>query len=358
MTDLDQRITSALRERAESNVDTDRLTAGAVTRGRSRVRRRRAVAGTALGVAALLGVGVATGPIGLPFPGQPATSTASAGGAVAPPPADGVPGAAARPDQIGADPAVLHFGVAPDGPRYLSWAVQDGVERVRVGVGGDRTVTVEIAGSAGRLLATSVDGLPMATSVDGLPMVVAAPERPGAFAGAVTHETVSGKSIWLRHWQPAPGVYARASVTAENHQDLLDVAPALRLDRAYRCAAPVQLTALPEGARVVGCEVTLANFPATFSASLVLARGQADRMRVELGYDNDSAGTRAKGNRTIGDRPAYLSPQGDQLELLGLPKAHLVASFGGSYRGFTEADATKVLGGARVAEDLTRPETW
>ncbi|MFI1193455.1 hypothetical protein ACH4T9_09355 [Micromonospora sp. NPDC020750] len=351
MTDLDQRIISALRERAESSVDTDRLAAGAVTRGRGRVRRRRAVAGTALGVTALLGVGVVTGPIGLPLPGQPATSTASAGaaaGAVAPPPADGVPGAAARPDQIGTDPAVLHFGVAPDGPRYLSWAIEDGVEKIRLGVGGDRTVTVVIARSAGTVLMTPVDGLPGPVAVR---------VRPGAFAGAVTHDkTVSGKSVWRRHWQPAPGVYARA--TAQNHQDLLDVAAALRLDRAYRCAAPVRLAALPEGARVVGCEVNLANFPATFTASLVLAGGQGGRMRVELGYDNDSAGTRTKGNRTIGDRPAYLSPQGDQLELLGLPKGHLVASFGGSYRGFTEADAAKVLGGARVAEDLTRPETW
>ncbi|MFI9640957.1 sigma factor [Micromonospora sp. NPDC051925] len=57
-------------------------------------------------------------------------------------------------------------------------------------------------------------------------------------------------------------------------------------------------------------------------------------------------------------RLILLYPQLGQLELLGLEKAHLTASYGWPSRGFTEADAATVLGGAVVADDLTRPDTW
>ncbi|MEU4645187.1 hypothetical protein [Micromonospora sp. NPDC023814] len=39
-------------------------------------------------------------------------------------------------------------------------------------------------------------------------------------------------------------------------------------------------------------------------------------------------------------------------------RPQLTARFGWPHHGFTEADATTVLGGAQVAEDLSRPETW
>ncbi|WP_269458714.1 hypothetical protein [Micromonospora purpureochromogenes] len=36
----------------------------------------------------------------------------------------------------------------------------------------------------------------------------------------------------------------------------------------------------------------------------------------------------------------------------------LTAYFGWPHQGFTETDAATVLGGARIAGDLTRPESW
>jgi len=81
-------------------------------------------------------------------------------------------------------------------------------------------------------------------------------------------------------------------------------------------------------------------------------------MLLSFDYARSIATSRTAGNRTIGGRPAYHYPQGGRLELLGIPKAHLIVDFGGLYEGFTEADAAILLGGAQVAPDLAEPQTW
>lgn len=94
MTDLDQRIASALRERADGDVDTDRLLRGSRTLGRRRQARRRITAGTALTLVGVLGlVGVVRADVGglaerLPW----AATTPATPPPPVPPPADGVPG--------------------------------------------------------------------------------------------------------------------------------------------------------------------------------------------------------------------------------------------------------------------------
>ncbi|WP_091103578.1 hypothetical protein [Micromonospora citrea] len=69
----------------------------------------------------------------------------------------------------------------------------------------------------------------------------------------------------------------------------------------------------------------------------------------------------------MGGRPAHLHRDGRTLELLGIPKARVTAEFGSplpgtappaGYPTLTEADATVVLAGARIATDLTDPGTW
>ncbi|MET8043086.1 hypothetical protein ABZU25_19760 [Micromonospora sp. NPDC005215] len=353
MTDLDQRIDQTLRERAEGSVDTDRLLAVAVSRGRARIRRRRTTAGTVLGVVAVFGAGVAIGPVQLsgsgpdvviPGLGRPGGAV----GAATPPRLDGVPGAAARPDLVGADPNVLHFGFAPDGPRYLSWSVQGGVEMARLDVGG-RTVTVELAASA--------DALPM--RAQGLPALVPELIRDGVFDGSVSHaEGPYGVLAWLRHWQPAPGVYARASGSGPDERALFDVAAALRLDQAHRCGGPLRLTALPVGTQLIRCEMTVAPFPAAFGVVMTVSGSTPDAIQVQLQYAASIAGIRTEGNRTIGGRPAYFDRQSGALELLGFPKAHLTAGSAQPGRGHDEEDAATVLGGAQVAESLDQPATW
>ncbi|MFG1870683.1 hypothetical protein [Micromonospora arborensis] len=353
MNDLDQRIDQTLRERAEGTVDTDRLLAVAVSQGRARIRRRRTTAGIVLGVVAVLGAGAAIGPVKLPgadpdvvIPGLglPADAVES----VTPPRLDGVPGAATRPDLLGTDPDVLHFGIAPDGPRYLSWSVQGGVEMARLDVDG-RTVTLELAASA--------DALPM--RAQGLPALVPELIKDGVFDGSVSQaEGPFGVMAWLRHWQPAPGVYARASGSGPDEQDLFSVAAAVRLDQAHRCGGPLRLTTLPADTRLTRCEVTVAPFPVAFGVQMMVSGSNQGAIQVELQYATGIAGTRTQGNRTINGKPAHIDRESGELELLGFPKAHLTANFSWPAHGYDEEDAATVLGGAQVAQPLDEPESW
>ncbi|MEO3771877.1 hypothetical protein [Micromonospora sp. B9E7] len=352
MTDLDERIVLTLREHAEGPVDGDRLLVGSVRRGRTRVRRRRVAAGATLGVVALLGAGVAAGPMGrLPGLGHTVTpGLAETTVAFLPPLVDGAPGAAARPDQIGKDPSLLHIGLAPGGPRFLEWNVGGGKETAKIDMGG-RTVTVELT-SADVLRSTGAWNMP--------PLEGATANR---YDGSVVHsDGPDGVPIWRRYWQPAPGVYAGASVPGPDEGPLHEAAAALRLDRAYACSGPLRLTDLPAGARVGSCASFVGTFPAAYAVMLRVSDDDQGRgVSVEFQYARTTLMAKASANRTIGGRPAYYDPAydpaGARLELLDIPRAQLFASFNYE-QSFTEAEATTVLLGARVAEHLDQPATW
>ncbi|MFU8852009.1 hypothetical protein ACNAW0_13635 [Micromonospora sp. SL1-18] len=347
MTDLDQRIASVLRERAEGEIDTHRLLNRSRARGRRRRLRRRAVTGGALalvGVLAVVGV-TGTGITGLP--GRPPWTAATPDvAAPVPPRADGVPGAAQRPDLVGTDPQVLHLGVDPAKVRYLGWEV-DGrqVESVRFDAGGGRAVTVEVARSAAAFDEVGIEGW----SVDALP--------EATFDGTIQRVALNdGSPGYVTWWRPATGLYARASMRATDPFALTGAVEAVRWDEARRCGGPVRFTHLPEGATVSRCAVDVATFPGAMIVSFTIAGPRAAAMYVELRYGAQIAGGRTDGNLTINGRPAYR--YGDNLELLGISKAHLIVNFGWPGKGFTEADAATVLVGARVAKDVSRPETW
>ncbi|SCE93555.1 hypothetical protein [Micromonospora chokoriensis] len=351
MTDLDERIVLTLREHAEGPVDGDRLLVGSVRRGRTRVRRRRVAAGCTLGVVALLGAGVAVGPTGrLPGLGHTVTpGLAETTVAFLPPSVDGAPGAAARPDRIGRDPALLHIGLTSGGPRFLEWNVGGGKETAKIDIGG-RTVTVELT-SADVLRSTGAWNMP---SLDG----PAANLYDGTVVRAVGPDNVP---IWRRYWQPAPGVYAGASVPGTDEGPLHEAAAALRLDQAYRCAGPVRLTDLPTGAETFACSSFVGTFPAAYAVVLRVTDNQLRGMSVEFQYAGTALTAKPPANRSIGGRPAYydpsFDPSGARLELLDIPQAQLFAAFNHE-RSFSEAEATTVLLGAQVAEHLDQPDTW
>ncbi|MBQ0901821.1 hypothetical protein [Micromonospora sp. U21] len=351
MTDLDERIVLTLRERAEGPVDADRLLVGAVVRGRARVCRRRAAAGAVLSVVALLGVGVVAGPVArLPglgpaiAPGLPGPAEAAV--PLVPPRVDGAPGAAARPDRIGKDPALLHIGLAPGGPRFLEWNVGGGKETAKLDVGG-RTVTVEL---------TSVDVL---QSVGAWNMPPLQGPTGNRYDGSVGHtDGPDGVPIWRRYWQPAPGVYAGASVAGPDEGPLHDAAAALRLDAAYGCNGPLRLTDLPAGAQFTGCWMVVGTFPAAYAVMMhVIDYDRKTSMLVELQYAGTTTTSHATANRTIGGRPGHFDPDRKRLSLLDIPRAQLSATLS-SDKTFTEAEAGTVLVGARVAEYLDQPATW
>ncbi|SCG74112.1 hypothetical protein [Micromonospora humi] len=353
MTDLDQRIASVLRERAEGEIDARRLLRGSRALGRRRQIRRRAAAGTALALVGVLGfVGVVRADVGGLAGRLPWTATTPA---VAPPPvpplAGGVPGAATEPTLVGSDPQVLHFGVDPDRARYLSWAAHQGtIESVRFSVGAGTPVLVEVTAAAGGLDDFPVEGLPVDVVRDPLP-----------FDGSI--RPVSGSAGLLMSWQPVPGLYARASTTDLDQSAFRRAVDVLRFDTARRCASPVRPTELPTGARVAGCDVDVSSFPGLVTAEVTINRARTQYMWLRYRYASHVAGGRTEGNRTVAGRPAYLSPDGTSLELLGLPRVDLIAQLrwavaGAEPSGFTEAEAGTLLAGAKVAGNPADPQTW
>ncbi|MGC3861831.1 hypothetical protein ACPSM1_16740 [Micromonospora chersina] len=354
MTDLDQRIASVLRERAEGETDTHRLLRRSRALGRRRQVRRRTATGTALALVGVLGFGgVAGTDLGGLSGRLPWGAATPAAASAVPPRADGVPGAAQRPDLVGTDPQVLHLGVDTGKARYLHWSSNgSGGELIRLGVGSAQPVLVEVSRSA----------QPFEYGIDGFP-TSAVPARP-TFDGEIRQ--VGGTAGGLvKTWQPARGLYARASTLGGDRRALAKAVDALRWNEARRCAAPLRLTTLPEGATVTGCSVDVAAFPGSLTVQLTVFREPAT-MWVQLVYGEQISGGRAESNRVVGGRPAFLYPAGTKLELLGIPQAHLTADLGPEWTdgylkdkpSFTEADLATVLAGAQVAKDLTDPETW
>ncbi|MET7970402.1 hypothetical protein [Micromonospora sp. NPDC005305] len=348
MTDLDQRITSVLREHAEGETDTHRLLRESRARGRRRQLRRRVAAGTALALVGVAGFAGVTGTDVSGLTGRlPWTAATPATAAPpVPPRADGVPGAAADPARVGTDPRVLHFGVDPAQARYLGWGVSNNqVESIRVETPAGRRITVEVARSEAALGGAGIEGFP----VD-LP-------RP-AFDGGIQRVALGGGlSGYLTWFRPAAGLFVRASITGGDPLALTRGLEALRWDEARRCAAPVRLDALPADATVDSCRVDLSSYPGLVTAQLGVRGDREQHMAVWYRYAVQ-AGTNAKSNRTFGGRPAYVPPNGWTIDLVGVPKVELRATFDASGEGFTEADAGTLLAGARLAEDPTRLETW
>ncbi|MBG6100281.1 hypothetical protein ACLQ3D_23370 [Micromonospora vinacea] len=359
MTDLDERIVRTLRDRAEGTVDADRLLRASHARGRRRQLHRRVAAGTALSLIGALGVVGMTG-TGLDgLTGRlPWTATTSTGATPVPPRIDGVPGAAADPALVGSDPNVLHFGLDPTQARYLGWEVIRGrTESVRLSVRDDQPVHVEVS---------STPELSISVSFGGVEVEAAAP-GPQTFDGTI-HQASGSVRAMVKSWHPAPGLYARAVILRGDRAGLEQAVKALRWNEAHSCAVPLRLDALPEGAPITSCSVDVSSYPRLVSSEITLARAATEAMFVKYRYAS-GAGTRTAGNRTVAGRPAFFS--GTTLDLLGIPKTVVSATFGlqredrrpvgvqpGAPRGFTEADATTVLAGARVVEDPTRSESW
>ncbi|MEV4821030.1 hypothetical protein [Micromonospora sp. NPDC049274] len=362
MIDLDEQIAQTLREHAEGDVDTHRLLRASRARGRRRQLHRRVAAGTALSLVGVLGIVGVTG-TGLDgvtdrLPWSAATST---GVTPVPPRVAGVPGAAADPALVGSDPNVLHFGLDPSQARYLGWSVVRGhLESVRLSVRDGQQVYVEVTRTAGDL-SSSVEFDNVEVDVTG----------PGvqSFDGTI-HPLNGGTSGMVTSWHPAPSLYARAVILNGDGAGLEQAVEALRWNEARSCAVPLRLDALPEGAPINNCSVDVSSYPRLVTSDFTIGRAATQVMFVNYQYAS-GAGTRTAGNRTIAGRPAYLSPDGTTLDLLGTPRTEVRAVFAwgwdgkqpigaepGASSGFTEADATTVLAGARVVDDPTRPQSW
>ncbi|MEW2428172.1 hypothetical protein AB0877_09175 [Micromonospora sp. NPDC047644] len=383
MTDLDERIARALRERADGPVDTGSLLTAAVNGGRARRRRRRAVIGAALGVAVLLGAGVA---VRTPAaPPQPAVTPSPV--VVTPPRAPGVPGAAARPASVGTDPQVLHFGVDPTAAEPVAWRSAGQVESMRLDLGGGVQAMVTVAADP----RTAETGDPSQSRDIGPDKATVTSDKelapPGQDADAasryngVTRQLDRVTKGWVLRWQPVPGLYVRVAALGETSAEVRRAAAALRFDEARRCVAPFRLTALPPGARISACEVAvrqlfwprIVNVAGTTTptqipdaasdlteAALTVALQGAATLPVRLDHSPRPASpgrATAKANREIAGRPVF--DMGDFWHVLGIPNTLLSMGYENRWeRSPTDAEVSTVIGGLRVADDLGEPATW
>jgi hypothetical protein len=383
-TDFEASIAATMRPYGQGDVDVAALRAGTMVRVRAARRRRTAAAatGTALALTVTVFAGqrlmVGDRPFGDHLFGTPPSGAASSPGeqvrvAAALPAAD-APGAAQAPDQVGTDPALLHFDldVSAFGGTGTSWLSTSGVERGEVwtgrsGPGGDyhKVASVTVARTPEDAMRfgygdpdAQLAGLPPVTvSVDGRPGTLL--EFPNAWN--------TGQSVFVLRWQPAStsdGLWAALEMPAADAGTVVAAAATgIRLDRAQRCAVPLRVTAMPANSRWESCDTGMEPVNASGRswqvAGLTFRHTQGGEMRLSYGnYSDDAAeGSAFVPNRMVGDRPAmWYSGQGWQLAVPGADGRNLFIGIRGA--GYGEADALALAAAVVRSEDLIDLESW
>ncbi len=322
---LERELAESFDRRAAAPVDPSMLAITAARRGRQ--LRTRVYAVRVLGGAVALAVLSAAGALGAgvlradgdgqrvgvaPSPSPSATSgdfldRPPPGGWKAPalPVARGLPGAAQAPQQVGTDPAVLHFTV--DGwttdAALTTWTSRAGSETVDLRKG-DVEYEVTLARTVAPLDAlrdwhTSGNGDTYVPGEDLNSQPLPAPDKQRAATVNGKPATLyswsspdAGGASYLR-WQPADGLWAQVySMSPKStEQDAAGVAAAVRLDTAYRCASRVRLAYVPSGAKLRLCQVVLTGAdwiddkgdPSRMLSALLLVGSGKNVLRVEAG---------------------------------------------------------------------------
>ncbi|MDG4786368.1 hypothetical protein O7626_10580 [Micromonospora sp. WMMD1102] len=386
MTDhFERTLATSLDERAASPVDTAGLATAAARRGRTLRRRRRYALAGAAGVVAVAVTSVAgvavlgPGPggaesIGAPPPAQtastepdPARSTPPPGGWRVPelPVAAGVPGAAADPDLVGADPGALHFSVdgLTTGAASVTWAAEPGSESITFDTGGT-LFEVGLARDPARL-----DALIERHNVEPETSRSAEPEQRDATVGGLpatlyVYRVGPSEYSYLR-WQPLPGVWAQVwgHGDASRVSDAVEVALRVRFDVAYRCVAPVRLSALPPNAKLLACRVELAGSDVPDNVG-ALSRLVGAVLTVGTGDDQaDIDVVRRRGfvsaaEMTLGEHPAWKTrnERGEWLIVAAdFDGVDIELAGRGSY---DYPELTAIGEGIEIVDDPDNPVTW
>ncbi|MGW5557924.1 hypothetical protein ACWER9_11940 [Micromonospora sp. NPDC003944] len=346
--DLDQQLATTLKHRAGDDVDPTAIVETARRRGRRLRRRRRGfVAG---GVAAVC---VAVTSVVLTIPGgrspddliMPAT-------ALMLPQAPTQAGAIARPEEVGADPAVVHFSAD-------SLVSDADVATWRAGRG---TESVEFRGPSGQarfVLArdhAALDTLQQTLSSEGRPqggVHVRVGDRP-----AVAWFDPSGdRKLWFVRWEPADGLWAQWETYAATVEQATDSASRVELDRAHRCVVPFRLESLLPDGRVLECSVTLGRSARDPFVEGSLVVGDASGRWLTVRAQPAPGGGQARSGDLVAG-PYRARRQGsDVLEMTVEPFA-VEAFRKGWGNGYTEAEGLTILGGYRSARDLDHPDSW
>jgi len=368
---LEEELTASLRHRAERQVDTSRLIAGATARGQQLVYRRRAtVAGLSLAVV-LLGGGatpLAVGALGdsgrqgradrvaaSPEAAPAAAPTSDPGPRTVPMlPSAPLPDAARR--VVGTDPAALHFAVegVDTQVRAIQWHSGSDLEFMRMERldGGLSWVT----------LSANQDVLAKEIRI-----------RTGDYADAGTDETVDVRGVrgtlrttptnegtsYLLSWQPEPGLYAHAHARAATEDEVWWLVDRLRLGIMQRCVVPFAPAKLPDGLKLTGCTVETSalaepSAPAEgFRSAEITFSGKVPgqvRLAMRAGELKGSPET------TVGGRPGLALPR--PAPALSLYDDRGVMLDLSCTEGFTDAVLYEIGENLRVAAKLGDLAAW
>ncbi|MBO0869132.1 MAG: hypothetical protein J2P15_11245 [Micromonosporaceae bacterium] len=368
MTDLLELMTRAVAEQPPVTITRE----SSIAAGRRAVRRRRTglAALSVTGAAALVATAIAV-PRAL-APVSPPSNVVTY--PVPQLPAAGVPGAIDRPDLVGSDPLLIHFGVASSAwPLSEVWySSANGTESVR-------------AGALQVMLGRSEAEPRRVAEGTGLSRSVTDPSHPNASPSPIAERhtsqptTVDGRSATLfsttfadgtypRYgllWQPAAGLWLGISAETETGvAELWSDVDALDLSRAYRVVVPFRLKSLPPGARVLDCTAGLPAAGEPLAASFLTVGGPDGRAAISIGQPTVYP---------AGSTPATHGPQPSLPAQNRTVAGHSVFWTGGYFfsndwdgvpitvgveDGYGEAEATRILAGLQVSKNLTDPTTW
>jgi hypothetical protein len=389
MIDIESRVADCLRSDGDQAIKVDGLHDAAISRAGSIRRRRRALGAVAGGgLAAVVAAGFVVAPWSTSGAGDSSRLTVATGGAKPPAPTAKLPTtlpgatdsapAAKRPASVGTDPGVLHFDVDLQALRadVSDWTSAAGYERLAIpDQSGAPRVEILIGTDAGALDAAKKspslvefrDGEKAPLHDDGARVLTTVDGRQGTLQKVTAKYTPAskekGRFSWVLRWQPVDGLHALVQVFDADQSRAVLAAKAMRLDRAQRCATPLQLAPLPAGARQTECRTVIRRVPLPARGVWVLssiAIQQAGGSRVSLWAEDARRGRNPQdvaafvSNRTVGGFPAQWRRED--------PAGLWVLNFGPAAELFvtapTEADATQLVGGLKVAPDLARPATW
>lgn len=362
-----------LMERASADQPPSSITReSTLVAGRRALRHRRQVASVFAGVAAVVvAAGVVTlparlgsspTPIGGPTPGVTTYRVPQL------PAAAGVPGAATRPDLVGTDPLLVHFAIPtsawPVGEAVYSAA--DGTERLQAG-----GLTVAVTRYQSQAEETANPQISVQTGQSASPVPGTTTHTPTTVGGrpatltAMTFPTGEYPYYGLV-WQPVDGVWVGLfAATKYGEAELWSDVAALRLDVAQRLVVPFQLTALPSGARLLGCTAGVPGAGEPYAASsVVVGDGHGNTATLAIGQqvrpsvhgEHSSSVPLPSPNRTVNGHPVVWladAPRGlvsDDYD--GVPLGLTVSG------GYDEATATQLLTGLVLSTDLTDPASW
>ncbi|WP_433114996.1 hypothetical protein [Micromonospora sp. CA-246542] len=339
VSDLDRRLAATLAHRAGGDIDPTPIVEHARQDGRRLRRRRRGLlaASAAAACVALAAVGLTIPSADDPMP--PATTLL-------------LPEATVQNGlAVGADPTTVHFSADAlvDGAEYATWRAGRGSESVEFR-GPDGAARFALARSVAAL-----DALPQTLSSSGRPQP-RTDVRVGDRPGVAWFDPSGDQKLWVVRWQPADGLWAQLDTYAATSDEAIGTAGRVRFDGARRCVVPFRLEALPAGARLLECSVTLGRSEkgAFVEGSLVVGDDAGRWLTVRA---QPAPGQQVRSADLVAG-PYRARRQGSDVLEMTVEPCFVEAFRKGWGNGYTEADGLVILGGYRPTGDLVRPDTW